>query len=590
MAVTSIGVSSTEVAPGLLEKLIGLALFEGIETQLLATIAAEFEWFSLPGGQLLFRQGDKDDSLYVVLSGRLGAFLRNDEGKEILIRQMPAGETVGEMAVLSGEPRSATVLALRDTELVRLSKQAFDKLIDEHPRSLRFITDLLVHRLREPPRLAPSTDAPRTIAIFPFNRELAASGFVRSLAKAFEELGLKAMLLDHTSVGRPIEWFNALEDDHDVVLYAADAEETEWTRHCLRQADRVVLLAEATRPPAFLPASIEAALNNPRRAQIELVLYRDQSVTPSHTISLLKLLKVAQHHHVRRQVPRDFRRVARMLSGRAIGIVLSGGGARALAHIGVLRALHEAGVELDLFGGVSMGSIVAAGAALEWDDKVLLERMHDAFFVVNPVGDYTLPMIALTRGRMATKLFRKHLGENLIEDCAYPYYAISVNLTKSQVQVHRTGPLWWTARASVAIPGVLPPVIDGSDILVDGGVLNNLPVDVMSEMRRGPIVAVDLSGDFGFKATIDDIDHRPLWQLVRHARQGTPNIVRVLMAAGTIGSQSQTKMLRSQVDVLLSPSLAGISMLDWKSFYSTVDAGYRYAMEILEKKKGVLFS
>jgi NTE family protein len=590
VAATSIAIPHLEAAPGLVEKLAGLALFTGMDPHLLIAIAGEFDWFSLPGGQLLFSLGDKDDSLYVVLSGRLGAFLRNDEGKEVLIRQMPTGETVGEMAVLSGEPRSATVLALRDTELVRLSKNAFDKLVEEHPRSLRFVTDLLVRRLREPPRLAASAEAPKTLAIFPLNHELAASSFVRSFAKAFEELGLKTSLLDKTSADRPIEWFNAVEEAHDIVLYAADAEDSEWTRHCLRQADRVVLLAEATRPPSFLPASIEAALNNPRRALIELVLYRDQSVSPSQTATMLKLFEVAQHHHVRRQVPRDFRRLARMVTGRAIGLVLSGGGARALTHVGVIRALRESGIEPDLFGGVSMGSIIAACAALEWDDRVLGERMRDAFSGANPVGDYTVPMIALSRGRKATALFRRHFGEALIEDCPCSYFCVSANLTKGQLKVHRTGPIWWATRASTAIPGVLPPVIDGSDILVDGGVLNNLPVDFMSEMRRGPIIAVDASNDYGFKATIDDIDHRPLWQLASHARRGTPNIVRLLMAAGALGSHTQLKLLRNHVDLLLDPPLAEVSMLDWKAYDFSVEAGYRYTMEVLEKRKGLVVS
>lgn len=171
----------------------------------------------------------------MVLSGRLGACLHNDEGKEVLIRQMPKGETVGEMAVLSGEPRSATVLALRDTELVRVSKLAFTKLVDQHPRTS------LHHR------------SARAAA----ERAAAAGGFGRSsknrrhtstrsragclrlrslLAKTFDELGLKACLLDNSAASRPIEWFNAVEEDHDIVLYEADCDASEWTSLCLRQA------------------------------------------------------------------------------------------------------------------------------------------------------------------------------------------------------------------------------------------------------------------------------------------------------------------------------------------------------------------
>lgn len=194
--------SQGERASGLLEKLAGVPLFDSIDPELLSVIAMEFDWFNLPWGQLLFRQGDKDDSLYVVLSGHLGAFLSNEEGKEVLIRQMPTGKTVGEMAVLSGEPRSATLLALRDTELVRLSKLAFDTLIDKYRRSLRFITDLLVKRLREPAPLAASTGAPKTVAILPLDREKAASGFARAFAKAFDELRLEACVLDNSSTER----------------------------------------------------------------------------------------------------------------------------------------------------------------------------------------------------------------------------------------------------------------------------------------------------------------------------------------------------------------------------------------------------
>src|SRR5271155_4299079 len=204
-------------AIALVAKLARLPLLESLEPRLLEAIATEFDWFSLPGGQILFNRGDQDDSLYVVLSGRLGAFLHNEEGKEILIRQMGSGETVGEMALLSGELRSATVLALRDTELAGLSKSAFEKLVQQHPKVLRFITDLLVQRLREPPRLDGPRLAPRTVAIFPLDRELASSDFARSFSKAFEEMGLRTAMLDHSCVERPIGWFNQLEEDHDIV-------------------------------------------------------------------------------------------------------------------------------------------------------------------------------------------------------------------------------------------------------------------------------------------------------------------------------------------------------------------------------------
>lgn len=199
-------------------------------------------------------------------------------------------------------------------------------------------------------------------------------------------------------------------------------------------------------------------------------------------------------------------------------------------------------------------------------------------------------MISLARGRKATALLRRHFAQELIEECPCTYYCVSANLTTGQLKVHRTGHLWLAVRASIAIPGVLPPVIEGTDILIDGGILDNLPIDIMSAMRRGPVIGVDVSNDYGFKATIDDIDHRPLRQLISHARQGTPNILRLLMAAGTVSSYSQSRKLRSHVDLLIEPPLPGVSMLDWKAFDFTVDAAYRYTMELMEKNKGILTS
>jgi len=351
-----------------------------------------------------------------------------------------------------------------------------------------------------------------------------------------------------------------------------------------------MLLVDAARPLESISPAIEAVRANPRRTAIELVIYGQPSGSASQAQALLNRFDVSFHHHVRAGVARDLRRLGRMLLGRAIGVVLSGGGARGLAHIGVIRALREAGLELDLFGGTSMGSIIAAAAALEWSDEDLIRHMREVFFESNPVSDYTLPLISLVRGRKTTRLLRSHFGDHNIEDCPCPFFCVSTNLSTGRLKIHRTGPIWLATRASIAIPGVLPPVIDGTDILIDGGILNNLPIDIMSEMGRGPIIAVDVTRNYGFRATIDDIDHRPLWQLMGHARKGTPNILTILMGAVTISSEQVLQELRGHVDLLIEPPLLEVGILHWKGFEHTMEAGYRYTMELLEKKKDALQS
>jgi NTE family protein len=396
---------------------------------------------------------------------------------------------------------------------------------------------------------------------------------------------MTAAVVDRDSATQPVEWFNALEEANGVVLYQADFEPSNWTRLCLRQADRLVLLVHAAHSVVPHSPVIESKLQDSRRVPCELVLFHDgdRVTAAGDTPELLKRFDGLLAHNVRGAVPHDLRRLARLLSGRALGLVLSGGGARGFAHIGVIRALREAGIELDLFGGTSMGSIVAAGAALEWSDEELRERLRVAFSDSNPVSDYTIPMIALVRGRKASRALHQYFGEQRIEDSPCSFFCVSSNLSTGRLKVHRTGPIWRALRASTSIPGVLPPVVDGSDLLIDGGFLNNLPFEIMREMRRGQIVAVNVSRDRTIQATIDDLDRRPLWQLAGHARRGTPNIITVLMAAGTLSGMLKSKAWRDSVDLLIEPSMATVSMLDWKSFDAAVEAGYRTAMEVLER-------
>jgi NTE family protein len=572
----------SEALSDLLGKLADVMLFRSISREALPDIVAQLEWFCVPGGTVLFTQDEDDPSLYVVLSGRLGAFIRDEDGTEHFVRQMGAGETVGEMAVLSGQPRSATVLALRDTEIVRMPKAAFDRFIEDHPRSIHEITILLVRRLRNAPSRTAPVAAPGTLAIFTVAPGLPLADFAATLAESFAALGLVTFVIDRQAADRPIEWFVRIEEEHDLVIYAADSDSPAWSRQCLRHADRVILLVDAASalPAAAIPA-VDLVRSNPRKAPIDLVLYHRQPDRRVVAPAFLDRFEGSQHHHVGAGGRRDYRHLARMIAGRAIGLVLSGGGARAFSQIGVLCALREAGIEIDLFGGTSMGAIVACTAAMGWDDKAITSVIRGGFSASKALGDYTLPLISLVRGRRVASVFREFFGDARIEDCRYPFYCVSSNLSTGRPKVHRTGPIHVALRASSAIPGILPPVVDNSDILVDGAMLNNLPIDIMVGMRRGPIVAVDVTSSYALRSTVDEIHARPLRHLLPHARRGTPNIFRLLVAATAASSYAQTRLLRDQVALMIEPPLGNIGLLDWDAFDRAVDAGYRHTQMLL---------
>jgi NTE family protein len=265
-----------------------------------------------------------------------------------------------------------------------------------------------------------------------------------------------------------------------------------------------------------------------------------------------------------------------------VGLVLGGGGARGFAHIGVVKALAEAGVPFDSLGGVSMGAIVAAGLAAEWDIDELTDRMREVFVTSRPLSDFTVPLIALVRGKKVTSLLRDHF-EGLIEELAKPFFCISSDLTTGHVHEHRTGQLWRALRSSVALPGIMPPVNSHGHLLVDGGVMNNLPVDLMRRRRIGPLIASDVTGELDFSVRDSRYGERPVWRLLWQRMRGTPSIFDVLMRSGTLGSEAQRRLVREQADFLYEPPLPHLGPLDWRAFDRAVAEGYAHTCAMIEK-------
>ena len=577
-----------ELIEALIGSLSGLELFRGISREALATLAQEIEWLGLPSGCQLFAQGDQADGLYVVLTGRLGVFLTGPDGQQRLVNEVVTGDAVGEMALLLGEPRSASVVALRDSELLRLRREAFETLLERQPQLVLQLTRQLAARLAHGLQQAPPNPVPRTLALLPLSPELPAVLFARELARALGLLVSKVAVLAPGEAGdRDSERLNALEWTHDLVLYLAEPGLSPWTRLCLRQADHVLLLDRASRSDQLAPESAMLELLQrmaPRRIDLALV-QPEGAALPLPTAAWRSAMPIELVCPMRPGCPADQERLARLLMNRAVGLVLSGGSARGLAHIGVVRALREAGIPLDLVGGTSMGAIIAACLAAEWDDVELTQRLRRAFVGANPLRDYTLPVVALVRGRVMASLLRDAFGGTRIEDLWRPFFCLSTNLSSGQAVVHREGPLWRALRASAAIPGMLPPVIEAGEVLVDGGVINNLPVDVMRRLGRGPVIAVDVAADRALPQVPPELEDCSPWQWLVHGRRYVPSIAAVLIRAGTINSEAQDHRMHRDADLLLRPPLASIGMLDWQAFDRAVEIGYRHTLQALANRE-----
>src|SRR5690349_15912241 len=316
-------------------------LFADLEAHSMAAIERELTPLVLPGGAPLFHQGEPADAVYVVASGCLGVFRHDDddvtEGGPALIADITPGNIVGEMSLLSHGKRTRSVAALRDSEVWRLARGSFDKLTARHPEVLpTLMRSVAVRNAMGPTK---RRRQPRTFAILPTGTSTPAARFAVMLASALGRIGSRVQMLGPESMDRDPEWFARCETESSFVLYRADPTATEWTELCLRQADCLVVVRSADDDqPTRLPFEIETAQSGAvfhRRRELVL-LHEGHDPKPASTAPLLAGGMYGQHHHVRLDIHADIDRLARLLTGPAAGVVMSGGGAAAPTPIGVV--------------------------------------------------------------------------------------------------------------------------------------------------------------------------------------------------------------------------------------------------------------
>jgi NTE family protein len=559
-----------------------LPFLRDLDADYLVRISGDIEWFSIPAGQFLYQAGQPVDGLYVVINGAVTTFDVDADGTRRLGPPVQARELFGELELVTGGPRSTAVVALRDTEVARLPQATFEDIVRDYPSALRSLARVLAQRLDSLHRdRSIARAAKRIFAVVPHDRHVDAPGFAADLGNQLRSFGRTEVIAADRGQDQTSHWFHRVETANEYVVYVTDATHSNWTKLCLRHAQAILLLADARgmpRPWAALDA--DPGRGDPAPPADLVLLQRG----PSPTASVRRwLASHAFHRHHLVRGPADLARVARLLSGRANGVVLSGGGARGFAHIGVLRALQEARWPIDAIGGTSIGAIIGAGWAMGWDYRELSERIRRTFVDTNPLSDYTIPLVSLLSGRKVGRLLRQEFTDVDIADLALPFFCVSANLTTGQAAVHRDGPLWLWLRASIAIPGVLPPVFSGHEVYVDGGTINNLPIDVMREKLDGSVIGVDVGAYRGFDTNVEATEMPPWWHLSRWLQRDRygMNIMKILLRAGMINSASMAATQRRLADTYIAPPLDAVDLLDWQAFSRVVEIGYRHACEAL---------
>jgi NTE family protein len=540
-------------------------------------------WFSLPGGQTLFRAGDTSDELYVLRVGRLGA-IRREPGHEIqFLGVIRPGEPAGEMSLIAGAPHSADVVSLRDSEIIAVPKETFFEACEAEPDVMIELAKLMMLRSRQ----AVSKTGVGEPSVFGF-LPLGACGQLRPLVERIgyeiAQLGYSVTTIGAEAQTAPTEWFSDVEKTHDFVLYVGETADSGWLPVVARQVDRLFRVGRGDRKP---PRAAEPAAT-PLEAQglVDLILLQSPDAErPMGSTAWMDAAQPTRLFHVRRDNAADEARIARILTGQSVGLVLSGGGARAYAHIGAIRALREHGVPIDFVGGVSMGAIIAAGLAMGWNDEEMERRIREAFVDTSPLDDIAVPILAMTHGLKVNERLAHHFKDTQICDLWLPFFCLSSNLTTGAYHMHRKGLLRAALRASISLPGILPPATDDNNVLVDGAVMKNFPADVMRASQLGPIVGVDVT--HGRSITADDVA-RPAsvwrWLWSGEWRRGPP-IVSLLMRAATVTTSRDLAAAHEATDLLITPEVADVEIRDFSAYDPAVAEGYRATNEALVRLK-----
>ncbi|XP_012287845.1 neuropathy target esterase sws isoform X3 [Orussus abietinus] len=619
------------------------------------------DWLFLESGRAVYRQGDESDSTFIVLSGRLRSVITQTNGKKELVAEYGKGDLVGIVEMVTQTPRSTTVMAVRDSELAKLPEGLFNVIKLRYPIVVTRLINLLGHRIlgtwqqmnvktgvNSPQRTATTVDARpaqvnfSTVAIVPVSEDVPLTAFTYELYHSLCAIGpclrltsdvirktLGTTIMEPVNEYRLTSWLAQQEDQHRISLYQCDSSYTVWTQRCVRQADCILIVGLGDRPPTLGRTEREVE-RLAMRTQKELVLlHKEQSgQRPTNTVQWLNMRSwISSHHHI--QCPKrmftrrsqyrinelyskvlmsepnvhsDFSRLARWLTGTSVGLVLGGGGARGAAHIGMLKAILEAGIPIDMVGGVSIGAFMGALWCMEKNITTTTQKAREWSKKMTQwwrqILDLTYPMTSMFSGKDFNKTIQATFGDTYIEDLWLPFFTITTDITASSMRTHTHGLLWRYLRSSMTIAGVFPPVCDPLDghLLVDGCYVNNVPADEMLRQGAYHILAIDVGSQDDTDLTNYGDSLSGWWLLWKRWNPfatpvKVPNLPDIQSRLAYVSCVRQLEEVKtSDYCEYIRPPIDKYKTLQFANFDEIKDVGYQHGKTYFEgqSKAGVL--
>ena len=581
-------------------------LFAGLPDEALSRVSSLAEPLELRSGECLYRERAAATHFFVVANGRLRV-----RAQGALLGYIGRLEPVGEVSILRGTPHAASVHAVRDSVVLRFDGAAFLAFLDGNSAALLAITRVVIDRLQSyhATRRQASTGTEGNFSVVPASPNVPVGVLAEALvarlggwpaprrigaAHVNAELGegVAETALNTDAEDRRLRaWLTELENSHRYLVHLAQEDRGHWSARCLRRADRVLVLAEANRAPVDTPILRELRESGVL-ARVELVLLCSEGDPSPYTLAWRECCGAQAHYLLHPWDEAALSTLARQITGRGVGLVLGGGGARGFAHIGLLRALDELRIPVDATGGTSMGAFVAALFACGFDHVEMTHIARETFVSRNHLNDYAVPRVSLIQARKFLARLKEIFGERRIEELRRSFYCISTNLTTGATVVHDRGLLANWVGTSMAVPGIAPPIAFEGELLCDGGVVDNLPTDVMQGLERGAIIASDVSTAGDLRAPGAGLGEPDPLAMLRWRGPGrAPRLAEILLRTATL--TSGTSLMRAaaeRADVYIRMPISAVRMFDWHSLDELVERGYEHALQQLAPLRDSLMS
>ncbi|XP_044761139.1 neuropathy target esterase sws isoform X1 [Coccinella septempunctata] len=606
------------------------------------------DWLFIESGRAIYRQDEESDSTYIVLSGRLRSVITHKNGKKELVGEYGKGDLIGVVEMVTHTRRSTTVMAVRDTELAKLPEGLFNAIKLRYPIVVTRLINLLGHRILgswKTPSInisaSPTIETRSaqnnfsTVAIIAASDDVPLVAFTYELYHCLHVIGptlrltsdvikktLGSSIMDPNNEYRLTSWLAQQEDQHKICLYMCDHNVSAWTQRCIRQADCILIVGLGDNAPTL--GKVEKEMERlAMRTQKELVLLHREGGKPSNTVVWRNMRSwVSSHHHIlcpnrmfsRKSLYRinelyskvcssepnvhsDFSRLARWLTGKSVGLVLGGGGARGAAHIGMIKAIQEAGIPIDMVGGVSIGAFMGALWCQERNITTMTQKAREWSKKMTQwwrqLLDLTYPVTSMFSGKDFNTTIRSAFGETYIEDLWLPYFTVTTDITSSGMRVHYHGSLWRYVRASMSLSGYMPPLCDPVDghLLLDGGYTNNLPADIMRSLGANHILAVDVGSVDDQDLTNYGDDLSGWWLLWKRWNPFTepvkvPNLPDIQSRLTYVSCVRQLEQVKnSDYCEYIRPPIDNYRTLQFGSFDEIKDVGYQYGKSYFEGQK-----